>query len=273
MPDCSTAIEIVSAFAPARYRHALFDFDGTLSLIRQGWQDVMVPMMVDILMDTPRHEPEPSLTQLVRDFVDELTGKQTIYQMLRLAKEVRQRGGTPWEALAYKRRYLDLLWDRIEHRVKALKTGERSADDLLLPGSIAMLELLSERGVSLYLASGTDIAYVRDEAEALGIAHLFTSIHGAIDDWRNYSKAQVIQDILRDHDLSGDELLGFGDGYVEIENTVAVGGTAIGVASDETHPHGIDQWKRSRLIRAGAQIIIPDFGCGRDLVALLFPES
>jgi len=27
----------------------LFDFDGTLSLIRSGWVDVMVPMMVEIL--------------------------------------------------------------------------------------------------------------------------------------------------------------------------------------------------------------------------------
>ena len=35
---------------------ALFDFDGTLSLIREGWQDIMVPMMVEKLMDTPEHE-------------------------------------------------------------------------------------------------------------------------------------------------------------------------------------------------------------------------
>ena len=29
-----------------RIRSVLFDFDGTLSLIREGWQQVMGPMMV-----------------------------------------------------------------------------------------------------------------------------------------------------------------------------------------------------------------------------------
>ena len=33
-------------------RHVLFDFDGTLSLVREGWPEVMVPMMVEVLSDT-----------------------------------------------------------------------------------------------------------------------------------------------------------------------------------------------------------------------------
>ena len=35
----------------AEARVALFDFDGTISLIRSGWVDVLVPMMVEILVD------------------------------------------------------------------------------------------------------------------------------------------------------------------------------------------------------------------------------
>jgi DUF971 family protein len=54
-------------------------------------------------------------------------------------------------------------------------------------------------------------------------------------------------------------LLGFGDGYVEIEELKRVGGIAVGVASDETYRTGINDWKRQRLIRAGADIIIPDY--------------
>ena len=34
-------------------RHALFDFDGTISLIREGWQEIMETMMIEILMATP----------------------------------------------------------------------------------------------------------------------------------------------------------------------------------------------------------------------------
>src|ERR1044071_7094825 len=52
-----TAIEIVRDVRLKRPpRFALFDFDGTLSLIREGWMDVMLPMMVDILVATGTRE-------------------------------------------------------------------------------------------------------------------------------------------------------------------------------------------------------------------------
>ena len=45
-----TNIEVIS---PPGHRpppqHVLFDFDGTLSLIREGWPEVMIPMMVEVL--------------------------------------------------------------------------------------------------------------------------------------------------------------------------------------------------------------------------------
>ena len=42
-------IEIVNPDLPrGRFRSALFDFDGTLSLIREGWPQVMIPMMTEM---------------------------------------------------------------------------------------------------------------------------------------------------------------------------------------------------------------------------------
>ena len=256
-------------------RHALFDFDGTLSLIREGWQGVMVPMMVQILAQTPRHEPREELTRVVRGFVDQLTGKQTIYQMLQLQEEVRARGGEPLEALAYKRQYLDLLWQRIAHRVEGLKAGRIPREQLLVPGALQILEALRGRGVTCYLASGTDIAYVRDEAGALGLTPYFAGgIYGALDEWERFSKALLVQQIIREHHLQGHEFAAFGDGYVEIENAVAVGGIAVGVATDEVRRSGVvDAWKRERLIRAGAQLIIPDFRHAEALVRFLFADE
>lgn len=104
--------------------HALFDFDGTVSLIREGWQGVMIPMMVEVLLETPAHESEEELRAGVTEFVDRLTGKQTIYQMIQLCEEVRQRGGEPLAPLEYKWVYLDRLWERIKGRVAKLKSGE-----------------------------------------------------------------------------------------------------------------------------------------------------
>ena len=266
LPD--TQIEIIDPNAArTQFRHALFDFDGTVSLIREGWQQVMIPMMVEILRTTPAAEDEATIHRVVTDFVTRLTGKQTIYQMIQLAEEVTKRDGHPQEPLTYKYDYLDRLWARIEGRVARLKAGEIDPAELVVPGAIEILAALRERGVTCYLASGTDEPYVIAEAAALGVTDYFDGgIYGALDDYQNFSKKMVIDRILRQHQLPGHELLTFGDGYVEIENTAAVGGLAVGVASNEAERQGIDAWKRQRLVEAGAAIIIPDF---REYEALL----
>lgn len=259
-------------------RSVLFDFDGTLSLIRQGWQDVMVPMMVDLLAELGSGETRPALAEVVTKFVDRLTGKQTIYQMIALCEQIERRGGQPLEPLAYKHMYLEELWTRIEGRVTGLKNGTLDAQDLVVPGAYQVLENLKRRGLACYLASGTDQPYVRDEAAALGLMPYFTHdgethVYGALDQYERFSKAQVIQDILRRHDLRGEQLLAFGDGFVEIEETKAVGGIAVGVASDEERRRGINAWKRARLIRAGADAILPDFREGDILLAYLLDRD
>ena len=65
-----TAIEIVRE-SNSRHppRHVLFDFDGTLSLIREGWPDVMVPMMGEVLTQTGTTESGEQLHQLAHNFV------------------------------------------------------------------------------------------------------------------------------------------------------------------------------------------------------------
>lgn len=269
-----TTFEIINpAIQRGQIRHVLFDFDGTLSLIRQGWQQVMIPQMVGWLMATPHHESEAELYRLVTDYVTRLTGKQTIYQMIQLTEEIAKRGGHPDDPLVYKYRYLDALWQRIRHRVELLKAGQIAPDDLMVPGARRVLEGLRRRGVRCYLASGTDEPYVLDEAAALGITSYFVGVYGARDDYRSFSKKMLIDRIIEENKLSGPQFLTFGDGFVEIEDTKSVQGIAVGVASNEATRAGIDEWKRQRLIQAGADIIIPDFSDGDALLAYLFAEG
>src|SRR5437667_5641908 len=156
-----------------RFRSALFDFDGTLSLIREGWPQVMIPMMVDVLRATGTAESDAELTAAVEEFVMRLNGRQTIYQMIHLADEVRRRGGQPLEPLAYKKRYHDLLMARIQGRIDDLASGRAKKENWTVPGSHALLDALRLRGLTLYLASGTDIPFVRREAELLGLPQYF----------------------------------------------------------------------------------------------------
>jgi phosphoglycolate phosphatase len=240
-------------------RVALFDFDGTLSLIRSGWQEVMIPMMIEILLSLDTGETEEQLRSVVEAYVWRLTGKETIYQMMALADEITRRGGAPLEPIAYKREYLRRLELHIAERAQGLRDGAISPDELLVPGSRRLLEALHKRGIQIYLASGTDHEDVSSEARLLQIDHYFEGrIFGALDDM-SFSKANLVREIVGGAVCEPDELIGFGDGYVEIEEVKRAGGFAVGIATDEPECLHIDEWKRHRLLDAGADIIIPNF--------------
>lgn len=258
---------------PHPIRSVLFDFDGTLSLIRKGWQEVMIPYFTEVLLDTAGCGTYEEEKVFARDFIDFLTGKQTIYQCIRLSEEVVKRGGRNIDPRVYKDEYNRRLLRKIDHRRKGLAEGMISVQDYLVPGSIALLESLTSSGMDLYLASGTDHDHVKEEAQILGLVPYFGDrIFGARDDYKLFSKAMVIKGILETHRISGNSLAGFGDGYVEIENVKEVGGLAFGVASDEERMEGVDLWKRDRLIRAGADVIIPDYRNLREIEAILHGE-
>ena len=267
------SIEIVNSGAPrGSFRFAVFDFDGTVSLIREGWQQIMIPYFTGEMAacSGARNIPEDELTEIARDFIYINTGKQTIYQCMELAERVAGFGGKPLEPLAYKAEYHRRLELRIAHRIAELEADPRTAIKHVVPGSFDILEALRRRGVTMFLASGTDEKYVIQEARLLGVDHYFLGIYGAQDDYKSFSKKMVIERIIRENNLHGGELLGFGDGYVEIENVKGAGGFACGVATDEVRRYGVDQWKRNRLKGSGADIIIPDFTGTPELETYLF---
>tara|TARA_Y100000588_G_scaffold395181_1_gene520914 strand:- start:8583 stop:9410 length:828 start_codon:yes stop_codon:yes gene_type:complete len=269
-----STVEIVSSESDAtRCSIALFDFDGTISLIRSGWTDVMVPMMVEILAGLGGDESEGELTTVVEEYVARLTGKQTIYQMIELARQISLRGGKPLEPMMYKHMYLNRLDAHIKLRVEGLSAGTISPDELMVPGSRSLMQTLQKRGLSLYLASGTDESYLSREAELLQVDTYFDGhIYGAREDYKNFSKKILINRILCEGNFKGENFLAFGDGYVEIENVKEVGGCAVGVASDEPICLRVDPVKRQRLVRAGADWIIPNYNRLNELLSILFPS-
>jgi len=262
-------IEFSRGFAPRPgISHVLFDFDGTISLIREGWAEVMVAMFMEMLPRRPA-VTEGQIRQQMTDDIMRLNGKQTIYQMIQFAERVGEHGGRTREPLWYKNEFLRRLDERIADRINGLHSGALKPDAFLVFGVRPALEDLRRRNLALYLASGTDEPYVRREAQLLDVASYFgRHIYGALDDYRQFSKKMVIERLLRENQIPGERLLSFGDGYVEVENTREVGGLAIAVASDEAHNGSgrMDEWKHQRLRGAGADVLIPDF---RDVPALL----
>lgn len=260
--DTAKQLEIINGRKNVPFHSAVLDFDGTISLVREGWQQIMIPYFTDLLCDTPRgRDMERSvLEKLASEFIFLHTGKQTIYQCIAVAEEIEKLGGSADDPQAYKDEYHRRLLERIDARLAGLKNGTIDPESLTVPGSFELLKLLSEKGLTLYLASGTDEEYVLREAELLGVTQYFKGgIYGAQREYKTFSKKMIIDRLLKENSLAGDGLLGLGDGYVEIENVKEVGGLAIGVASNESTRQGIDEWKRERLIRAGADAIVPDY--------------
>ncbi len=283
-----TEIEIVDPDFPAApagragIRHAVFDHDGTISTLRQGWEEVMEPLMIRcILGRRPQEADEEVLRRVaarVREYIDKTTGVQTLVQMRGLAGMVREFGLVPpgriLDAHGYKRMYNEALMERVERRLQKLRRREIDAADCTLKGAVAFLEALRGRGLRLYLASGTDQADVEREARELGYAGLFDGgIYGALGDIAHEPKKAVLARILADVERQGGgagRVITFGDGPVEIRETHKRGGLAVGVASDEVRRYGLNPAKRSRLIQAGADLIVPDFSQKDRLLALLF---
>ena len=257
----------------SRITHALFDFDGTVSLIREGWQKIMVGMMVNELLKTPKHGEKEEVEHAVTEYVNELTGKQTMYQMLRFVEEIKKRGSEAKNALEYKREYLQLIREHTKSRLENLKIASVDPDEYMVRGSRSFLTSLKERNISCYLASGTDEPFVVEEARLLRIDSLFKEIWGAQDAYLTFSKKIAIERILKEANISGENLVVFGDGYVEMQEAKAHGAVAVGIASNETIRKGVNSWKRERLIKAGADVIIADFASTDALVSFLFSVS
>lgn len=268
-------IERLHADASAsRARVVLFDFDGTLSLIRTGWEQVMIPMMVETLAGLGSGESDQQLSTIVEEFVARLTGEQTIYQMIELARQVELRGGKALAPLEYKEKYNESLMQRIGDRRESLQRGEVSPEKYLVPGTRAFLEALRGRGLKLYCASGTDQIYTRQEARLLQIAEYFDGgIYGALEDYKSFSKEILIRELISSAGYRGEELLGFGDGYVEIRNVKDAGGVAVGMATDEPECKLVNEWKRRRLVSVGADFIVPNFLAREQILETVFGES
>jgi phosphoglycolate phosphatase-like HAD superfamily hydrolase len=253
-------------------RHVLFDFDGTLSVLRQGWEPVMEAVMLEAIC--PEGAPSTELTEEVRAYIDASTGRLTIQQMQWLRERVRSFGAQPrpLSAPEYKKIYLKALMVSVAARLADLESGRASPQAYLLQGALDFVRGLAQKGLRLYIASGSDHPDVVHEASALGLSAYFQDgMYGALDSSEANGKERVIQRILDEHRLAGPELLVVGDGPVEILEGRQHGAITLGVASDEVKHHGWNQHKIARLARAGADLLAPDFSDTAGLLRLLFP--
>jgi len=276
----SSEIEIINRLPEdLNIRYAIFDNDGTLSTLREGWENIMRPVMVKAILGSKYQDADIGLLDIIRARVDELidktTGIQTLMQMKILVGVIKEYGFIPEDHIldeyGYKKIYNDELMQMVRQREGKLANGEISIEDLTIKNSIGFLKRLYDAGIRLYLTSGTDEDDVKHEASVLGYAHLFEDrIFGATGDINTEVKKLVLRKILNSTGGSGGRSIAtFGDGPVEIRETHKRGGITIGVASSELRRYGLNLSKRTRLVKAGADILVADFSQSELLLKLL----
>lgn len=257
------------------FKVAVFDFDGTLSLIREGWPRVMIDLMLDRLRE--QHlitEPEPACAAHVEAFVMALNGHPTVRQMERFADEVTARGGTAAGPAEYLEQYLERLMGVVRGRWGAIESGRAAAGEWVVPNAHGILRYLQGRGVPVLVASGTDLAHVAREVELLGLTpYVGGQVFAPKDNDATFRKRHVIERAMSERAVGTGELIGFGDGVVETQEVKRAGGVAVGVASCEAGVRGVHAGKRETLIAAGADLIIPDYEHAPELLAWLWGSA
>ncbi|MEI6437098.1 MAG: PfkB family carbohydrate kinase, partial [Bacteroidota bacterium] len=275
-----TEIELVNEWVhQPQIEHVIFDHDGTISTLREGWELIMGPMMIKAVLGNKYQDADDALFLAVKarvdEFIDKTTGIQTLVQMKGLIELIREFGCVPEENIldefGYKQIYNDELLIMVKVREQKYANGELSLEDFTLKNAVPFLQKLHDAGIKLYLASGTDEEDVKSEARGLGYDHLFEGrIYGAVGDITKEAKKIVLDRILDSiGESSPGKIATFGDGPVEMRETNKRGGIAIGVASNELRRYGLNGNKRTRLIKAGADVIIPDFSQLKPLLSFL----
>jgi len=265
-----TAIELISLTKTGLPKVVIFDHDGTISTLRQGWEPIMKEVcMAAILGNSINTVSAAELSKInaaAGEMIEKTTGIQTIIQMHHLRDMVRSFGFVPEEKiltpLEYKNIYNEKLLEMVSARVKLFKQGLLNLNDVTMKGAIQFLRMLKGKGISIYLASGTDQEDVRQEAAVLGYADYFDGgIFGSVGNVSYDPKRMVIETIIKNlpADIKPEECYVFGDGPVEMREASKRGFSRIGLVSDEKQRFGINPEKRSSLILGGAQALIPDF--------------
>lgn len=264
MPAPPPSVELVHPhLRRGPFRVAVFDFDGTVSLIREGWAKIMAGMGVELLADLTQFD-HLELEML------KLSGQPSIFQMRKLAEEAAAVGRSSPHPGDLLREFTQRLLAMSADRKRRLADGTDPPAAWAVPGTHEVLSALRDRDVLLVLASGTPMEFVREEAALLKLTDFFGDrFYAPAGDTPHFSKRDVIERLLREVGVPGEQVIGFGDGYAETVEMKRAGGVAVGVASREAGDRGVNPLKRGMLIELGADVIVPHFADHAELVPWL----
>ena len=259
MTTLNNNIEFIISPSPTNIRAIIFDFDGTISTLRHGWEAIMENYMYEMITGNTEIINNELMNE-IKSYIDQSMGIQTIYQMQWLKEKATLKNKTKildiWE---YKTGYNDKLMEVVREKTKKLISKELFPKDFRIINSKEFIKDLYNLGHKLFIASGTDHDDVINEMKVLEIFEFFEDVKGAPTKKIACPKEAIVKHLMEDLNYKGNEIAIIGDGKIEIEIAVRINGKAIGMATEETYQLEVNKRKRKKLIEAGAHIIVPHF--------------
>ena len=243
------------------------DFDGTMSLSRIGWQEVMHAVMRQAL--APWHPKPHLMDEEITSYIARSTGQPSIIQMAWVDEHVMLYGGVRHGAQHYLDQFSAAMSAQIDARIASIH-DDASADACMVPGAREFLRMLHAHDVPIALVSGTERHHLIRESQALRIHDYFTAgIYGPGVHAPTFTKHDAMQHLVDQYQAPAGTLVSVGDGPVEIQAGKALLGYSIGVASHE-RSGGLDPAKRTILVQAGADAIVANLTMLAELQSLIF---
>jgi len=250
-------------------RLAFIDFDGTLSLIRAGWMPIMRAQMFKAIRPLDHVETDGELMDRIETWIQENNGKPTWRQMERLHLEVEGRNGVSHGWKEHLREFSNQLMALVNPIKDKLRAKSINPSAVCVPGAHELLKCLQLKGMELHLVSGTALEDVVEELELLGLSGFFQGrVHGPTPANPDFSKSHVLEALVPDP-AERTNVLGIGDGPVEISLVAQNGGLAVGVARSECGTR-LDAGVAKLLGESGAHALVHDFKDASKFIAWLW---
>ena len=147
----NSEIEIINSWpANTEIKYAIFDHDGTISTLREGWEQIMAPMMIKAIMGDKYLSADESLYNKVKErvaeMIDKTTGIQTLMQMSILIDLIKEFNIIPKNEIldthGYKKIYNDELIRLVKERENKLTRHELSVEDFTIKNAVKFLQNL-----------------------------------------------------------------------------------------------------------------------------------
>lgn len=234
---------------------AMIDWDGAISLIREGWQRIMQEYIANFISSGL---PQKNDYLWAQSFIKKTLGENTVEQMLGMIEKAEQNGRNDIPvsysekmALAeeHRKKYREILEKEV--RGKRIKTAKKNPDKFIVRGMKYLLEELKKRNIKIFVASGSEQegkGGIEEEAETLGLKHYFEAVFGYNGSISPYNKENVVKWILNKYNLDPLQLLVVGDGPKEMKVGKKFGAVTIGLISNNV--------TRKILLDSGADFIV-----------------